>query len=159
MLLVLKEYKLIKQSHCLLAQIHISRFQNLQASLVVISILYSCAPLSIFNTYRDHCTAAQEICNVALQGLRQREYLFSALSYLFISIWQEFLFCFYQLALVYTQRATHKMKEDAACNMNREPCSYLWRHHSTMRPILLSHPDAPDIIVKLWYQSWHTVCC
>lgn len=30
-----------KVSHCLFAQIHISHFQNLQASLVVISILYS----------------------------------------------------------------------------------------------------------------------
>lgn len=28
------------------------------------------SPLSIFNTYRDRCTAGEEECNMALQGLR-----------------------------------------------------------------------------------------
>ena len=32
-----------RSSHCLFAQTHISRFPNVQATLVVISILYSCA--------------------------------------------------------------------------------------------------------------------
>lgn len=41
------------------------------------------------------------------------------------------------------------MKDSAACNINFQPCSYLWHHHSTMAPILLSPPEAPDIIFKL----------
>lgn len=106
----MKVNKLIKKSLCLLAQIHISRFQNLQASLVVISILYSCThpPLSIFNTYRDHGTAGEEDCNVAPQGLRQCEYLFSVVSYLFISMRLEFLFCFLSACIsLYTASDTY----------------------------------------------------
>lgn len=48
---------------------------------------------------------------------------------------------------LYTASNAQKKEDGAACNM--KPRSYLWRQYSTMRPFLLSHPEAPDIIVKL----------
>lgn len=117
------------------------------------------SPLSIFNTCRDHCTAGEEDGNVLLQGLRQYEYLLGAVSYLFISIRREFLFCFYQLALACTQQATQKkwktvlhailmLSHVRICGITpAQWCLFSWAPPPQ---------EAPDIIFKIWYQSCHT---